>query len=141
MAPAIDNKIHIIFQEDYDPGIYEWLANHDPFQNTIKHMEFDKGFFVGVENHAQITNELAVSSCYPNPAAGATQLVIRMENSGAASVVVCNMIGQTVSEMDLGVLNQGNNPVQVQLRNLSSGVYYVTVITENQKNTQKLIVK
>ncbi len=84
---------------------------------------------------------MAVSSCYPNPAVGTTQLNIRMENSGATSIVISNMIGQTVNEIDLGVLSQGNNPVHIQVNNLSSGVYYITAKTENQKNTQKLIVR
>jgi len=141
ISAPIDDKIHILFQEDYDPGISEWLTNHDPCENTMKHMEFDKDFFVGVENHEQLTQEMAVSSCYPNPAVGTTQLNIRMENSGATSVVISNMIGQTVNEMDLGVLNQGSNPVHIQISDLSSGVYYITVKTENQKNTQKLIVR
>jgi len=141
MTGTIGEKIHILFQEDYEPGIFEWLANHDAAENSMKYMEFDKDFFVGVENHNQATQELAVSSCYPNPAADATQLNIRMENNEAGSVVISNMVGQTVNVIDLGVLAQGNNHVQVQVSDLASGVYYLTVVTENQKNTQKLIVR
>ena len=141
MTSAIGDKIHILFQEDYEPGIFEWLANHDAAENSMKYMEFDKDFFVGVENHNQATQELAVSSCYPNPAADATQLNIRMENNEAGSIVIANMVGQTVNIIDLGVLAQGNNHVQVQVSDLASGVYYLTVVTENQKNTQKLIVR
>ncbi len=141
MSAPIDNKIHIVFQEDYEPGIYEWLANHDPAENTMKYMEFDKDFFVGVEDHNQVKQELAVSSCYPNPAVDATQINIRLENSQAGSVVISNMVGQTVNVIDLGLLAQGNNPVQIHVSDLASGVYYLTVITENQKNTQKLIVR
>lgn len=141
ISPVIGNKIHIIFQEDYDPGIFEWLANHESFENTMKYMEFDKDFFVGVESHETLSQELAVSSCYPNPAVGTTQLNIRLENNSATSVLISNMVGQTINALDLGVLSQGNNPVHIQLDNLSSGVYYLTVVTENQKNTQKLIVK
>lgn len=140
--PIIEDKIHIVFQEDFVPGIYEWLAEQpEPSENTMKHLEFDKDFFVGVESHQQIVQELEVSSCYPNPAVGTTQLNIRLDNNTAASVIISNMMGQTVNVMDLGVLNQGNNTVHVQLADVASGIYYLTVKTGNQKNTQKLIVK
>lgn len=141
MSGAIGEKIHILYQEDYEPGMFEWLTNHDPAENTMKHMEFDKDFFVGVENRNQVNQELAVSLCYPNPAVDATQLNIRMENSETGLIIISNMVGQTVNEIDLGELAQGNNPVQVQVSDLASGVYYLTVVTENHKNTQKLIVR
>jgi hypothetical protein len=140
MSANVGEKIHILFQEDYDPGIYEWLAEHDQVENYMKHMEFDKDFFVNIEDHKQVIEEMGVSTCYPNPAIHATMLTVRLHNSANTTVLVSNLVGQTVKEMKLN-LEAGNNPVHLNVDDLASGVYYITVNANNQKHTQKLVVK
>jgi len=51
------------------------------------------------------------------------------------------MMGQTVTEINQGVLNAGSNPLNIRVDDLASGVYYCTVQAEKQKITQKLIVR
>jgi len=140
MSANVGDKIHILFQEDYDPGIYEWLAEHDQVENYMKHMEFDKDFFVNIEDHKQVIEEMGVSACYPNPAIHATMLTVRLHNEANTKVLVSNLVGQTVKEMNLN-LEAGNNPVHLNVDDLASGVYYITVNASGQKHTQKLVVK
>jgi len=58
------------FQKDESPGEQYWIvtgtaANHESTEQRIKHMEFDKEFFIpiGIDKHVQLMHEMTVSPC------------------------------------------------------------------------------
>ncbi len=140
MAPVIQDKVHVTYMEDPEPGISEWLANHDPIENEIHHMEFPKDFFVGTnENHVETGTQM--SACYPNPASGFTMFSLNIQSRSEVTVNVLNVIGQLVKEFPAVEMNKGNHPVNVDVSDLSPGVYYCSVEVDEQRLTQKLIVQ
>jgi hypothetical protein len=76
----------------------------------------------------------AVFNLYPNPSKG--DFVVEMVNFDSASQIsVVNVIGETVYFTDIK-----SNATSISLDNMSSGVYFVNVLTSGKVYTQKLVV-
>jgi hypothetical protein len=75
---------------------------------------------------------------YPNPNSGKFTVSIDMTLSEDATVVVMNAVGVKVAELPAGSFNNGN--VQIDLSNMSAGVYFVRLHNNNQTGTKKVVV-
>jgi len=137
----VTDKIHLIFQEDLLPGIYEWLGNHQAIENRMIHMEFDKDFFVSVNEPSHLKPEVEVSPIYPNPAVTETNLYIQLAKPAFVSVSITNATGQTVKDINPGEKNAGRNLITFDVSGLKPGMYYCIIEVENQSFTNKLIVE
>ena len=58
--------------------------------------------------------------------------------SSTAKVVINDIQGRIINTYNL---SKGQTSLNINTENMTSGVYYVRVITNNQTNTEKLIVK
>ena len=74
---------------------------------------------------------------YPNPTTSNATLSVEGVNE-EAMVVVTDIQGRTIQSNKLA---QGQTVINISIENLSSGVYYVRVITSNATRTEKLIKK
>ena len=141
ISPAVGDKIHIIFQEDSDPGIYEWLTNHDAHENSITHLEYDKFYFTDMKEASLNAEGLELSQNYPNPAINTTYFSVQLGTSSEVTMELRNSIGQTVTYYNYGILNQGKTNLSMDVSELPAGIYYYTVFANDQRKTQKLIVQ
>lgn len=76
---------------------------------------------------------------YPNPTANETTVNVTLVNTSDVAVTVLNNVGQIVYQ-SASTLNAGSNKVNIDTRNLASGIYNVLVATENGSVTKKLSV-
>jgi hypothetical protein len=76
---------------------------------------------------------------YPNPTANETTVNVTLVNTSDVAVTVLNNVGQIVYQ-SASTLSAGSNKVNVDTRNLASGIYNVLVATENGSVTKKLSV-
>lgn len=105
------------------------------FNNTE---EIPQGLWVDVTGIAD--NTLSGMKLYPNPANEYVRLAIASTEAAEATVTICNLMGQTLSN-EIITLTEGNNDVTISTSNLNAGVYMVNVKTEKGTSTQKLIVR
>jgi hypothetical protein len=134
VAPVVNQKIQVVFQEDDVPGT--GAGN----ENFMDHMDFDKSFFVGIPR-AESAAGFSVSQNFPNPAVRSTRFIVRLDQSSNVSVTVTNPAGQIVSHSEPGIMNSGNNLVTVDLSGLTGGIYFYTVQVNDRKVTHKMVVK
>lgn len=87
----------------------------------------------GVSSEQSIVN--SQWSLFPNPAHSVIHLKIE-SLVGAGSIVLTDLYGKQVKEQSLSL---GINTIDVS--NLAKGMYLVSVIANNQKQTQKIIVE
>jgi uncharacterized repeat protein (TIGR02543 family) len=80
------------------------------------------------------STENTTFSIYPNPAKEGNFNVL-LPNSGTATLTIVNLQGQTVYTAEI---NNGFAAVNARLR---AGIYMVSVQSENEVKTQKLIIK
>ena len=48
---------------------------------------------------------------------------------------------QVVKKIELGTMNTGNHPVELQVSDMKAGIYYIAVTVGQRKSTQKLLVQ
>ena len=58
-----------------------------------------------------------------------------------AAIVIYNTAGQQVSKIASGSYAAGSQTITASVGDLTAGVYYVTIHTENHALTEKLVVK
>ncbi len=79
-------------------------------------------------------------SLFPNPASGKIWIRLPSFESDAVSVKVLNAVGATVFSKENVAVNR-HQSVMINLSELSNGMYYVVVETENNRLSKKLIIK
>jgi len=76
---------------------------------------------------------------YPNPTTGMTTLTIE-KTYQQATVEVFDHVGKLVFDKAIGYVAAGNQ-LELNLKSLTKGVYLVSVLTEQGKGVQKLIIE
>ena len=78
------------------------------------------------------------SNAYPNPANNTLSFNYEMQNANSAAVAIYNMMGQEVVRQ---ALNLGNSRVDINVSDLNEGVYFYSLIVNNQTvKTNKFVV-
>ena len=83
-----------------------------------------------------LANQIAVS-LYPNPASDNATLDINGLNQDA-KIVISDLQGRILSQDNI---NAGTTRYTINVSDMTSGVYYIRIITDNVVSTQKLIVE
>ena len=83
-----------------------------------------------------LANQIAVQ-LYPNPASDNATLEINGLNQ-EAKIVVSDLQGRILSQDNI---NAGTTRYTINVSQMTSGVYYIRIITDNVESTQKLIVE
>ncbi len=139
MAPVVENKIHIVYQQDFLPGMHEWLNDHDPQENEMIALSFDKDFFVGIGDQYK-QNFVKLSDGYPNPAENRVNFTLKLKESADINIRLTSIVGQVVRHESVGNLHAGSNKLSIDVSELNSGTYFCTVEVGHQKFIKKIIV-
>ena len=86
-------------------------------------------------------NDLASVSLYPNPVKDMAKVNVVLSKSANVTLDVTNVVGKVVMSMDKGNMSAGSQQFTIDARNLTNGIYFVTVNVNGQKYTQKMIVE
>ena len=98
--------------------------------------------FVGIQDAPVAKQEfVTVSQTMPNPANSVARFHVTLAEAAIVNVTVTNMMGQTVQALPANRLQAGVNELQINVSNLSSGVYFYTVEAGKEAVTKKMIVK
>jgi len=117
---------------------YSQLSNNKHWYSTAGLDFLSLGCTIGF-NHSLAYNVNAVD-IYPNPANSNATIAIDLKEEGNVTVNIFNTIGQLVKTINTkGQL--GENKMNVDLTDLSSGIYMVKVNIGNTTSTKKLIVE
>ena len=79
-------------------------------------------------------------SVRPNPATDALYIDINAKQNSNMTAVVYNITGQKVMEQNMS-LTTGANTRSINVSNLTSGIYFVTVKSNGFEETMKFVVK
>jgi len=84
--------------------------------------------------------EYSLKSAYPNPFNPTTEISFALPNSGKITIGVYNTLGQQVALLADGWMNAGWHTVEFNAENLSSGLYFYTMKTDNFTQTKKMLL-
>ncbi|ALD19934.1 T9SS type A sorting domain-containing protein [Hymenobacter sp. DG25A] len=80
-------------------------------------------------------------SVFPNPSSGQFTVSTQLDKSvTSAPLVVYNQLGKAVRHMTVTAV-QGRVEEPISLHNLAAGIYYVTIGTDSNRQTQRLMIQ
>ncbi|HEX2786311.1 MAG TPA: YCF48-related protein [Ignavibacteria bacterium] len=89
----------------------------------------------------EMPSEYKLFQNYPNPFNPNTKIRFSVKRQTTnVKLLIYNSIGEFIFEAFNGKLSAGTYEVQFNANNLSSGVYYYTLITDNFKETKKMLL-
>lgn len=97
-----------------------------------------EGAFTGVN---EVNSIASATNLFPNPATNAAYFVVNLSKSTPIDFEIKNTSGETVLSKNIGVINEGQNKLNIDTRNLSSGMYFVSIKAADGLVTKKLIIE
>lgn len=82
---------------------------------------------------------LSAFGIFPNPAKEATSLLVNAPKTAESNVQLFNSLGEVVYQKNI-LLNEGKNKIDLNLENLSGGVYFASIKTGESTISKKLII-
>ena len=121
----------------------------DPFSETAPNFQPMAGSPVFNASYWAVTpvNDLLAKSKnfsvvnYPNPFNGTTHIELKLNEVSDVRIVVMNMSGVVVADLQQGELSEGTHRFPFDGSNLPAGMYFSKVMAGNQTHTLKMISK
>lgn len=79
-------------------------------------------------------------SLYPNPNNGQFNLDVQVKQAQDAQIVIFDMVGKNLYQKEV-LLNRGENIVPVECNNLPTGVYHLSLISESEQRSLRLVIE
>jgi len=124
---VIDITSMIVTSDTINPVVsyYPVTVGYSPFNyygSGIKYTDLCNGY-VGIEEQNNFTDDKL--KIYPNPAQSKLTIEFEIEKTETNSILIKNVLGQTVKIVDIKQLSNGENKVEIDISNLQSGLYFI----------------
>ena len=129
------------YQSDDTPGLYSGTdaVQGAPTDNFIWVQKVIPDY-PDVNVNENVVNPMVNTRVYPNPASGEINIEVSASQASEMSISIYNIMGQNVMNQSVS-LTTGMNTRPVNISELNSGIYFVTVKANGFENTMKFIVK
>jgi photosystem II stability/assembly factor-like uncharacterized protein len=118
----------------------------DPFHGWIVGnngyiAKFNSGL-IGIENQTinNLPRQNKLSQNYPNPFNPRTTIEFQLDKTSRISLTLYDLLGREVRVLFSGIKSKGLHTIVLDAANLSSGVYYYVLKTQDYSETKKLVV-
>ncbi len=127
LDPALHNWYQVLFPS--------WVWPKDfPEHNWVMVKTSYDDDWLGVSENPQ---EIAGGTCFPNPSTNQMLIAYSLKNQQQISVNVYDVTGQLVLQKQEGNQAEGQHFAQINLNNLSSGVYFYSINNGEMKKFVK----
>ena len=139
MDRNVDDKIRLIYQKDFEPGLAVRGDEDIIDLNEIIYLELDT--FELSETSTNISeNDIKLEfSVYPNPANEKITLEFLTDNIDKMNLSITNIIGEKIKEFSI-IPTMGMNRLNIDLNDMSNGIYFVNFNNNMLKYTEKIII-
>lgn len=135
-----DQPTQIYYDENVAQGYseirYEVFDVNNPTDAVVFTFKYNP-LMTSVKNHASLF--ASVSDVYPNPSASKAQIVVNAAVNNNATISITNALGSVVSTKNIE-LSAGKNTISLDSENLTSGIYFATVSSNNSKVVKKFTI-
>ena len=87
-----------------------------------------------------IPGEVSLSNAYPNPFNPVTNISFTLPSSMQVEVNILDIQGRLVERLTRGMYDYGTHDMVIEAGNLSSGVYFVQLVTDKKVDYQKIML-
>ena len=139
MYKVVDDKIRIIYQKDFEPGLAVRGDEDLVDNNDIIYLEIDTvGLFDAPLSVNNINNTFNLS-IYPNPANDRTTIQIISERRQEININITDILGKVVLSENR-TIHEGINIEEINIDNLKTGIYSIDINIDNNVMSNKLII-
>ncbi len=133
---TITKTLHYIFNTDVTPGL-AWSNDHGWQTNNAIYGAF--AYPVGIGDMHD-DNGIAVG-IFPNPVENIANIKITLKHTSDIHIRITDLTGKKVKEINYGTVPPGVSNVNLDVAELSAGIYFYTVMTGSQTITGKIVVR
>ncbi len=112
------------------------------YQYRLKHIDFDGSFEYSKIVNVEISHpvEYSLEQNYPNPFNPSTTIKFSIPKAGIVNLKIFNTLGEEITSLVNGFKEAGNYVVNFNAMNLSSGIYYYRLSSNNFNEIKKMIL-
>ncbi len=139
MDRNVDDKIRLIYQKDFEPGLAVRGDEDIIDLNEIIYLELDTTELSLISTSINENNIKLDFAVYPNPANDKITLEFLSNNSNKINLSITNIIGAKIKEFSI-IPSNGVNRINIDLNDMSNGIYFVNFNNNILKYTEKIII-
>lgn len=144
MPDRLDNNMHVIYMSDELPGIATIpnTGNSHPYGQNFIIYQTQPLSEVILSNSKINSKPISEINLFPNPASNFTNLTFEIKQKTPVTIEVFSLTGQKMFEIQQGkVFEPSLQQIELNITDLASGIYFVSLSTKDSKTTQKLVIK
>ena len=140
-----NGQFWVMYSADENQGLYLDISDTYPNSNGGSLTEnYQYACLIRPEglgiNENEAINPVTTARVYPNPATDMLNIEVNASQASEMSINVYNIMGQNVMSQNVNITT-GMNLRPINVSELNSGIYFVTVKANGFENTMKFIVK
>jgi len=140
MNPIVDDKIRIVYQKDFEPGLAVRGDEDLIDMNEIIYLEIDTvGLFGSSVSVSDLDNNTTTISVYPNPANNFTTIAITLEKTEKVIITVVDLLGKEITKKEKTIFS-GTTIETLDVSNYQNGIYFINLQIGNEVTTKKLVI-
>ncbi|MBI3518167.1 MAG: T9SS type A sorting domain-containing protein [Bacteroidetes bacterium] len=147
MAKRVDGNVHLVYMRDFAPGHGVPPSSGTNDDQSDNHQQASEIVYAKIPvsdltncpiptGIKDVASSVAHLNFYPNPTSSNGTIEVVLNENAKMDIAVLNSVGQTVYSTSVSG-NAGSNKVDVNLSNLSSGLYFYQVRIANSKAITK----
>ena len=129
-------QVFITYIEDKDAGAYVHTEGVET-ENPVRCWVFP---VPGVEEHNNTVPVTTALTLYPNPTTNGSSVSYALTRSGNMSLSLFDASGRLVTEIEKGSKVAGTYDVDLDVRELANGTYFVVLDTPAEKVSRSLVI-
>ena len=129
---------------------YQYSSSHeDKYYTLSSELNFEKDMIIGnglapyrfsdVVNQVSV-KEVNVSTAHPNPFNPVTNIDYSVNTSTNVKIAIYDVMGRVVDVIENDFKVNGEYSVSWNAMNKSSGIYYISIQTDNEVYSQKVVL-
>lgn len=138
LARTVNDKFRLVFQMDGEPGLTVRGDMDNPANNDIIYLDVDTVANVGITEFD--IDRGGITSMYPNPATDKVGMNFSVKVPGEYNISITNITGVNVKSVDLGNMGSGIYKEVIDIADLKSGVYIISLSSGDHTSSKRLIV-
>ena len=89
---------------------------------------------------SQIPNQVVIENIYPNPFNPVSNIAFNVSSNTNVSINILDIQGRLVKSIINQDFQSGNYDVQINASDLSSGIYFIELISDFNKDYSKIVL-
>ena len=139
MDRNVDDKIRLIYQKDFEPGLAVRGDEDIIDMNEIRYLELDTFELSSTSTSIEDNNLNIKFSVYPNPANHSLTVDFYSQDYTKTNFTFTDILGKKVKDFTLNSFS-GNNRVNLDISNIRNGVYFINFKNNDIKTTLKILI-